>query len=57
MAVMRAIVLALALLIHTGCSTTRSLWGSDAEPRPYSGVRSLPNNSQYCILCIDGDSI
>ena len=43
MAVMRAIVLALALLIHTGCSTTRSLWGSDAEPRPYSGVRSLMN--------------
>ncbi len=38
-----ALVLALGLATSTACSTTKSLLGPDAEPRPYSGVRSLMN--------------
>ena len=38
-----ALALTLGLAASTACSTTKSLLGSDANPRPYSGVRSLMN--------------
>ncbi len=39
----RSIILVLALSIFTACSTAKSLMGSHAERKPYSGVRSMMN--------------